>query len=238
MLVTSAHKNEFIQISCTCPTVIQPGEKFQVDLNITAMKTCRLSEINWDLAGIANRAVESEKERLELNTDLLEGKSIDQQVVFTTSVGQEGFGEIQLTIGFSATGSMERSFKWNIWASIFQQVAASDKNGLEDDLRKRLVEVVNCRTRNGHIFMADHVRFFSEFLNIELSATIAAILTEELLLKEEGLPVNEEVFYSIITGQYVFYGMEKLELIYEENCKESDDKFEIDDAREVATPVV
>ena len=81
--------------------------------------------------------------------------------------------------------------------------------------------------------MADHVRFFSEFLNVEVTAEIAAILTDELLLEEEGLPVNEEIFYAIVTGQTQFYGMEKLELIYEEYCNESDDNFDTDDAREV-----
>ena len=238
MQVTTSHKNEFVQISCSCPSVIQPGEKLQVDLSITALKTCKLDQITWNMDGIANSAVKNEKERLELNLDLQEGKSVDQQVIFTTKVGQEGYGEIQMTLYFSALGSTEETFSWNFWISVFKRVTASDKEALDDDLRKRLVDVVNSRTRNGHIFMADHVRFFSEFLNIEVPAAIAAILSGEMVLKAEGLPVNAELFYAIVIGQILFYGMEKLELIYEEYCNESDDKFEIDDAREVAATVI
>jgi len=33
-----------------------------------------------------------------------------------------------------------------------------------------------------------------------------------LLLEEEGLPVNEGIFYGIFTGQTRFYGIEKLEV--------------------------
>jgi hypothetical protein len=234
MQVTTQHKNPLIQITCSSSSVIQPGEKLLVDLHITALKRCKLDQLTWKLQQITNEVVKNGKDGLELSVDLEEGESVDQQVIFTSISGKEGFGEIPITLHFASLGNSEKPFSWNLWISVFKRVTASDKEGLNDDLRKRLVDVVNSRTRNGHIFMADHVRFFSEFLNIEVPDTIAAMMTEEMLLKEESLPVNEELFYAIVTGHILFYGMEKLELIYEENCEESDDKFEIEDAREVA----
>ena len=234
MQVTTQHKNQLIQILCSSPSVIQTGEKLQVELKITALKTSRLTQISWNLDRIKNGAIIKEEKNLNLDLDLQEGESVDQQVVFTSIPGKEGFGEIPITLHFAPLGNSEKPFSWNLWISVFKRATANDNEGLHDDLRKKLVDVVNSRTRNGHIFMADHVRFFSEFLNIEVPETIASIMTEEMLLKEEGLPVNEELFYAIVTGHILFYGMEKLELIYEENCEESDDKFEIDDAREVA----
>eukprot|EP01013_Petalomonas_cantuscygni_P033911 TRINITY_DN61178_c0_g1_i1.p3 TRINITY_DN61178_c0_g1~~TRINITY_DN61178_c0_g1_i1.p3 ORF type:complete len:100 (+),score=2.92 TRINITY_DN61178_c0_g1_i1:481-780(+) len=80
--------------------------------------------------------------------------------------------------------------------------------------------------------------FFSEFLNIEVPDEIASIINGEMLLEKEGLPVNEELFYAITIGQTQFYGLEKLELIYEENCTDSDDMFDMDDAREVPASVI
>ncbi|SEJ56060.1 hypothetical protein SAMN05192553_10587 [Cyclobacterium xiamenense] len=234
MQISTQHKNQLIQISCTSPSIIQPGEKLLVNLHITALQRCKLDQLTWKLKQITNGVVKNEKDGMELSLDLQEGESFEQQVVFTSIPGKEGFGEIPITLHFAPLGSSEKPFSWNLWISVFERVTANDKEGLNDNLRKKLVDVVNSRTRNGHIFMADHVRFFSEFLNIEVPEIIASMMTEEMLLKEEGLPVNEELFYAIVTGNIQFYGMEKLELIYEENCEESDNKFEIDDAREVA----
>lgn len=233
MLLTTYHTNNFFHISCAYPSVIQPGEELKISLKITAIKTCELKKVTWNLDGITNKTVKIDIAYLGLNQDLLEGKSLDHELIFSTEVGKEGYGEINMTLDFSTVDGLEKAFSWDLWISIFKRVLANNKNALEDDLRKRLVNVVNARTRNGHIFMADHVRFFSEFLNVEVTAEIAAILTDELLLEEEGLPVNEEIFYAIVTGQTQFYGMEKLELIYEEYCNESDDNFDTDDAREV-----
>lgn len=238
MLLTTFHTDEFFQISCSCPSVIQPGEDLQVNLHMTALKTCKLNKIIWNLEGITNKAAKNDEEHLAINMDVQEGKSVDRKVIFNTELGKEGFGEIQMTLHFSIAGEAENTFHWNFWASVFKKVTADNKKALDDDLRKRLVDVVNARTRNGHIFMADHVRFFSEFLNIDVPDEIAKILNDELLLEEEGLPVNEELFYSIAIGQTQFYGLEKLELIYEENCTDSDDKFDMDDAREVPASVI
>jgi hypothetical protein len=238
MLLTTYYTNDFFEISCSCPSVIQPGEELQVDLHIIALKSSKLNSIIWNLEGVTNKAIKNDKENLMFLLDVQEGESFDRKITFNTEFGKEGFGEIQMTLDFSIAGEATKTIDWKFWVSVFKKVTAENKKALEDDLRKRLVDVVNARKRNGHIFMADHVRFFSEFLNIEVPDEIAKILNDELLLEEEGLPVNEELFYTIAIGQTQFYGLENLELIYEENCTESDDKFDLDDAREVPASII
>ena len=55
-------------------------------------------------------------------------------------------------------------------------------------------------------------------------------------MDQEPLPVNEETFYRIATGDVSYYGIEKFELIAEEECVESDDRFDAENLKEVRHP--
>lgn len=118
------------------------------------------------------------------------------------------------------------------WLSVFKKQEAN-KEELSSELRKRLIQVVNYRPRNGHIFLANYELFFNDFLNIEIPEGTSRFLSEEFGLPSEGFPVNDELRLEIIHGRFSFYGIEELELLAEEDCNESDDRFDADEAREV-----
>jgi hypothetical protein len=221
-----------LQITLTGPTVVAPGEDVVIKLVITAQKNCTIDTLKFNLPD----AVFSETNPFEIDQNLEAGQTFEKELLFTTKPGNEGFGEIRFTLNYSLDGSETSKIEFAFWVSVFKRQIA-DGSELADPLRERLVKVVNSRNRNGHIFLADFVSFFDDFLNIEIPDRIAEILAQEFAFEDEGLPVDQEKYISIINGEFSFYGIEQLELIYEEECNESDDKFDMSAAAEVNNPL-
>ena len=53
-------------------------------------------KVTWNLDGITNKTVKIDIANLGLNQDLLEGKSLDHELIFSTEVGKEGYGTIKM----------------------------------------------------------------------------------------------------------------------------------------------
>lgn len=223
---------EFI-IQTISHTVIQPGESLELKMKFTGLTNCYLKSLEIEVPA----AVEPESPSLEIGQDLAEGQSYDLETVFTTKKDREGFGDIRIEILYDDAGGESKTAEFSVWISVFYREIA-EYSSLPDPLREKLVQVVNFKPRNGHIFLADFVSFFDDFLNIEIPGKIAALLADEFALDQEGLPVDKEKYISIIRGDVTFYGIEKLELIYEEHCNESNDKFDLSGIQEVTNPSV
>jgi hypothetical protein len=233
MELTSQLNSSGLQLTLTGPTVVAPGEDVVIKLMITSLKNCTIDTLNLILPD----AVFSDTTPLEIGQSLKEGQTFEKELLLTTKPGHEGYGEIEFTLHYSLGGSETSKMEFASWISVFKRQIA-DGSELADPLRERLVKVVNSRNRNGHIFLADFVSFFDDFLNIEIPGRIAEILAQEFAFEDEGLPVDHEKYISISNGEFSFYGIEQLELIYEEECNESDDKFDMSAATEVSNPLV
>lgn len=170
-----------------------------------------------------------------LPVTLTAGDTWRYEQLFMSEYGEESYAELRGSLVFrSGDASESRTAEWNHWLSIFAQAAAGESEPLSDELRDRLIGVTNARPRNGHIFLADHVRYFADYLNILIPERLAAILAREFGLSDQGLPVDEEQYLLFAQGRRTFYGIEKLELLAEEYCNESDDRLDLDDLREVS----
>lgn len=230
MLLTTPVQSPEVDILSTAFTVVQPGDLFSIKINITAKQDCELRDISWQVP----QSLAPESNGQQFPVTLAAGESIDIKSDFSTDATREDFGEIRLSISLrveAETGG-EKTVESVTWLSIFTRQTAADPDQLQMALRQRLLDVVNVRPLNGHIFLADYEAFFTDFLNVEIAAGIAAGLAEEFGLPIEGLPLDAERRMLIIHGKMSFYGIEKLELLAIEDCEESDDRFDPDDARE------
>ncbi len=232
MILTSSFNYTDLSIQTETPTVVEPGSDVDINLTITALRTCEINHITLEFPD----AVFSENLQIEIAQNLVEGQSFEKHLRLTTKEELEGFGEIHINLAYNTPDAPTNTISFANWVSVFTRQLA-DGATLSDPLRKRLVDVVNTRVRNGHIFLADFVSFFNDFLNVEIPDRIANILSGEFALQDEGLPVDHEKYLLIIKGETTFYGIERLELIYEEHCNESDDKFDMSGAAEVTNPI-
>ena len=230
MQLTTPAGNEQVNTSVTAPTVVEPEQDVIVRLHISAFQNIELLALDFDIPEVLIKNEEEPSTSFPLS--LQPEDTFEKDVIFKTHAGQEGFGLIKGKLVYNIQ-EIENSIEFELWISVFKRVKAGDREALSTELRKRLVDVVNIRDRNGHIFVADYVAFFNDFLNIEVPETVQEILAEDFQLPIEGLPVDEETRLQIILGNKTFYGIEKLELIPEEECVESDDRFDPYDAREV-----
>lgn len=228
MVLTSTYYAYPFQVTLTGPTVVSPGEKVKLNLMVNCLKKCMLTKLHLEFPEV----LQTEANTIEIMQELSEGQSFEKEIVLYTRANAEGFGEIHYRLAYQEAEQTAEHLKFTSWISVFKRahVAAS---GLSDPLRERLVSVVNARNRNGHIFLADFVSFINDFLNIEIPDRIATILAEEFAFPDEGLPVDREKYIAIIHGEFSFYGIDRLELINEEDCNESDDKFDMSEAAEV-----
>jgi hypothetical protein len=232
LLVTNHSFPEFIA-QTEALTVIQPGDSLILKIKYTALANCYLGHLEINLP----ESVEPQSQYMEINRELTQGEVFDFETVLATSEDREGFGDVRIAVTYNDAGGQSNTVQFAVWLSVFYREVAGNSS-LPDPLREKLVKVVNYKPRNGHIFLADFVSFFNDFLNIEIPGKIANLLADEFALDQEGLPVDTEKYIGIIRGDITFYGIEKLELIYEEHCNESNDKFDLSGLREVSNPNV
>lgn len=241
MILTTPVATPTVEIQMADRTVIEPGSRLYVKLQIVARQPCTITGLEWNLPKMLR--LDPESEPMELPMPLDEGQELAVAVIFFADERTEGFGEIEAALHLRAADS-EAKVAWAVWISVFKRAVAreeDDTGGLSDPLRDRLLGVVNAvRTtddphRNGHIFLADPVAFFDDYLNIAIPDNLAMVLLERFALPTQGIPVSKDVYQDMALGVKNFYGMVRLELIPEEECEESDDRFDPEDAREVGS---
>jgi hypothetical protein len=231
MKLSSSFSNDYLEVVVTSLTVIEPGEKSSIVLRWTALKKCFLSSLIFT---VKNAPVKINLDIFQMKSfplTLEAGNSFEMAYPIMTNTDEEGFGIIYSETSFKTADDETMTLKTDTWISVFKYQMAENQ-GLSDPLRKRLINVVNYRTRNGHIFLADHVLFFRDFINTGIPEEIVKMLSSEFELPKEGLPLDEETRYKVIIGKSIFYSI-SLELIAEEECTESDSRFDAHESMEV-----
>jgi len=231
-LITPVY-NEYIELNSSSPTVIAPGEKLTIQVSTTAFQQCEIISFNWVTPLVIDSNPVDYKE--EFPIQLEKNQNFEFEINFNTSSNEEGYGDTGFRIDLKTPEGREIFVEWSTWISVYKPVTASDNEELDIGLRQRLIDVVNAKTQNGYIFLGNYLSFFNNYLNIQVPDSIATIITEEMGLPNEGLPVDSETLLLLMLGKTTFYGITKLELIAEEDCIESDDKFEMNASREVQT---
>lgn len=226
-------QTDSFKMTATAPTVIQPGEEMAVTTELLAAAKVTIDQILWEIPeGLSLRPAD---EPGDLPVTLNAGDNRRFKQVFISEPERESYGEIRGQIVFHpGDGTEAVTAGWTHWASIFQQVKADETEALSDELRSRLIGVTNARPQNGHIFLADHIRYFADYLHILIPERLAAALSREFGLSGQGLPADEEQYLLFAQGLRTFYGIEVLELIAEEDCNESDDRLDLEGLREAA----
>lgn len=234
MLLSTPLSSDLLSLTATAPTVVAPGTRFDLTFKFTALQALTLRTIHWEIPTRLAIEIDAAEEILPYTFEA--GDTYEAALNVYTQ--EEGYGEMQgifILEQINDDGTVETiSMRLHLWLSVFERKMARAAEGLQDELRHRLIEVVNVRDRNGHIFLANFGAFFDDFLHIEIPHTIANLIGEELGLPVQNLPLDPEIYLETILGTKRFYGIEKLELIAEEECVESDDRFDPDDAREVS----
>lgn len=230
-------RTEFFEAIATSPTAVQPGEQISVILQLTPFSDITIGQMLWETPEIIQLAPASDQSQFPVT--LSAGETWSYETLFTSYEDREGFGEIKAQLVFHPGDEPATSqAEWAHWVSVFSLSHADESRPLDDELRNRLIQVVNARPQNGHIFLADHVRFFADYLHIMIPERLAAILAGEFGLSGQGLPVSFEEYLLFCQSLRTFYGIEELTLIAEEYCNESDDRFDPEELKETAPPDV
>jgi hypothetical protein len=234
MLLVTPARTSLFQSIVTGPTVVAPGDPADLKVRVTALAACELAELAWQTpAGLAAniRPLGS-----PFPVRLAPSQEIAIETTIGTQRGAETFGEIHLTLrARPIVGTVTNDLKADVelWLSVFERASADDRAPLSDPLRERLVNVVNSRARNGHIFLADYVRFFDDFLNIAVPDSAAVQIGQSVGLPAEGLPLDPETRQQIVLGVKAFYGIERLLLLRQDECVDADGFFDSSQAAEV-----
>jgi len=259
MILKTPTTTPTVEIEMIAPTVVAPGARLKVVFQATALQTCEFTSLDAKAPGTirldpelgllefpgpfeeGGTRIDPGAEPLEFPVPFEEGQTRFFPMNFITDSEREDFGELEFTLGIR-TSESETNVTWPVWISVFERATVheeEDTGGLSDRLRDRLIAVVNAaRTtddpyRNGHIFLADPVSFFDDYLNIEFSIRLAKVLLAGMVFQDGAIPVSKEVYGAFALGLKHFFGILWVELIPEEECEESDDRFDPDDAREV-----
>ena len=141
--------NEYIELTSTAPTVIIPGEKLAVRLSITTLQQCELIDFSWKTPPV----IDSEPEEYEnlFPVEAEEGRDISFEIVFPASSDNQGFGDIEFSLKYRTPDGEEISLDWSAWISVFNPAEPNDRQVLDDELRQRLIDVVNAKTQNGRL---------------------------------------------------------------------------------------
>lgn len=232
MELTIPISSEFFEMRATAPTATEPGKKITVQLELTASIQLTIGQLFWEIPEDLPLVISDNLN--DLPVTLESGSTLRFEQIFIAE--KEGFGLLNGKLVFHpGDGSEVLESNWDHWVSVFKQVEVPETESLSDELRDRLLGVTNARPQNGHIFLSDHLRYFADYLNILIPERLANILAAEFGLSDENLPVDFEQYILFAQGLRTFYGIEVLELIAEEDCNESDDRFDPEAIQE-ATP--
>lgn len=209
----------------TAPTALEPGAPLRLNWQITAETPILISNPVWTVAGRLPDLPAADLPGFPLTLAAGESRNIDLEL--STGLPQEGYGWIHLELPVRLTAeNVETTVKWKHWLSVFKLEQAGAEPAISDSHRERLMGVVNADERNGHIFLADYLVFFREFLHLEIPPSLAELIVEGLGIPMEGLPLPEDEFLDIARGVKTFFGLDRLELLPEEEGEDCDDCYE------------
>ena len=236
MLLTTSTQVPELEVASTALTAVEPGDAVEVRLRFAASQQVELLELTWD--NPLSLSPDASLTTISLPVTLQSGDDAEGVAVFTTPNGRHDFGLMTASLRLRRQDGTETTVTWEAWLSVFPREQATDPQGLSDEHRERLVTVVNARDRNGHIFVADFVSFFNDFLNLVVPAGTAGFLSQEFDLEDEELPVDGETYQLNLIGLMSIYGLTKVELLYEEECPETDEFVDLSAFREVKQEVI
>jgi hypothetical protein len=239
MVLTTPTQTEELEIQSTAPTAVEPGDTFSVELIITVHRRVRWLGLDWTTPeGVTAVGTSLDLDHggdFRVDTELEPDVPIKVSFAFATTPDARTFGRITGTLRYSPSpyDGAECSASWSSCIAVYARAVASDQVRLSDELRDRLITAVNFDSKNGHAFLMDYCAFFNDFCHVEVPETIAGVIAEDLGLSDEGIPTQKEHYVGAILGERRVYGVEKLELIAEEDCAASDSRFDLQAARDV-----
>jgi len=225
MKLTKSFREKPVEIAITVPTVVEPGDRFIAAITLKPNENITLEDLSWETPGIIYKNVSDLYETLPVAIEA--GTQYSFDVEFYTSEGSEGLGEIKHLLHINTLTDSTIYSTVDHWISVFTSEEPSISQPLSDEFRDRLISVVNARTQNGHIFLADSVGFFRDYLNLHIPKSFAAQLYEIFGVSPDELPVVSEKYQDFRRGILQFYGIDELILLAEEDCEESDDRFDV-----------
>jgi len=268
MLLSTSTNTEELAVQSIAPTAVEPGDAFTVRVAVAAHRKSELLDVEWVVPDGVTADGPSGGTSDGLPRVLEPGAPYDIEYAFSTAREYETFGRIAWTLRFRRQGGEERAASWSACIGIFPRAVARARRPLSDELRHRLITAVNFDASNGHAFLLDFCAFFDDFCNVEVPTEIADKISEELGLADQGLPlpaaqapsdqaapwvfdgeiafdvyvpdIRKEQYVKAVLGQTRVYGIERLELVPEEECNDSDARFDLraaSDATEEFTEV-
>ena len=239
MQLTTTLSQPGFTLRVTAPTVIEPDTPYILHFSFQALHPCVIDALTWQLPDCLYESGDMDESRFPVEISESASQPLSEPLEWTQVfiAPETGFGQIRFYLHVLSEEGADQSeppLEWTHWVSVFSPAKPSADDPLADDLRARLINVVNDHTQNGHIFLADYVRFFADYLNIQVPEAMHETLAYEFGLPAEGLPLDNETYRLIAQGKTTFYGVEKLELIADEDCNASDDRFDAEGTRETS----
>jgi len=268
MLLSTPTETEELAIESIAPTAVEPGAAFTIRVAVVAHRRSELLAVEWVVPQGVTTGGPLADAGDGLPRALDSGTHYELKYAFSTAREYETFGQITGTLHFRPDGDGERSVSWSACIGVFPRAVARARRPLSDGLRHRLITAVNFDAANGHAFLVDFCAFFDDFCNVEVPMEIASKVSDELGLADQGLPlpaaqappdeaapwvsdgpvfddlqiinIRKQHYVNAVLGQTRIYGIERLELVPEEECNDSDGRFDLraaSDATEEFTEV-
>lgn len=236
MQLTITQSSPDLIVHSTAPTVIEPGKRFVIALSLPVKVPLTLESMEFTFPDDIEPTGDLLQELLPY--DLQPGEPLEFELEFQSPPERESFGIVNAHVtvsrvnGETNAGEPE-TLTWEHWLSVFAREVAPYPQPLSDRLRQRLIEVTNYYLRNAHIFMADFVAYFDDYLNIEIGEDSAAAIVEELPFSTKGLPLDPKTRLAIARGTMSFYGITDFIFQGEEECEEFDPVFQATGVQDV-----
>lgn len=222
-----------LKLSSAAPTVIGPGEPYLLKWRLTAEQPVQLLGVEW--AAGAQLPPLPPAGPPGFPYTLAAGELLELDLQLSPALHGEGFGWVNLALRLRPDGAAgEQALEWRHWLSVFPRESTGEGPALSGPHRGRLIGVVNADAQNGHIFLADYLSFFREYLHLDIPESIAGQILEGLGIPTEDLPLSEEDFLDIARGAKSFFGLDRLELLPEEEGEECEDCYEFEHLAEQA----
>ncbi len=196
-------------ISITCPTVIEPMQQASFKLLLNSKQFFKLVRLNFDSKDTPVEVGTNKDLYNKLPLSMGANKQFEWRFPLL-STDSEGYGEVLLTIVIENEQAEEESFSIPLWLSVFKKQIIKD-NRLSDLQLELLKSLISYRKQNKHIFIANYKLFFQDFMNLVVKQDLIDRLAKKWKLPVEGLPVNNEIRYGVMNGDYTFYVHEQFE---------------------------
>ena len=128
MVLTTPTATPTVEIQTTAPTVVAPGTRINVTLQIRALQACELTSLAWKTPETIG--LDPDAEPPALPASLQEGDTLSFTVVFLTDPEREDFGELEAVLRIRAAGS-DTEVAWAVWISVFEHLVGQRRRGAQ-----------------------------------------------------------------------------------------------------------